>query len=80
MEEARYLHDCEECVFLGTYNQYDLYFCGANPTVIARYGTDGDYLSGLHFIPYEPALALAASRAIEAGLVTAERIREITNP
>jgi hypothetical protein len=78
--EARYQHDCEECVFLGTHDRYDLYFCEANPTVIARYGIDGDYLSGLLLAPTVPVLALAAIRAIAAGVLTTERIRAITNP
>lgn len=46
-------HDCDCCVSLGTVQKdkpYDLYFCEQNglmPTVIARYGSDGDYYSGL---------------------------------
>ena len=47
-------HDCEKCVRLGTYDNYDLYFCtqgmpgGHAPTVIARFGTNGEqYISGL---------------------------------
>ena len=46
----RYTHDCSACIFLGAYNEYDLYFCyqGGNKTVIARYGLNGtDYHSGL---------------------------------
>ncbi len=45
-----YPHDCEKCQFLGTYDGHDLYFCPCSmPTVIARYGLDGDYQSGLTF-------------------------------
>lgn len=80
MGEARYLHDCEECVFLGTHERYDLYCCPANPTVIARYGTDGDYLSGLLVAGTVPVLAIATVRAITAGVLTTEQIRAITNP
>jgi hypothetical protein len=55
--EARYKHDCNKCVFLGNYNEYDLYFCAignfmVEPTVIARYGEDGDYLSGLRNVRF----------------------------
>ncbi|KKM71654.1 hypothetical protein LCGC14_1428530 [marine sediment metagenome] len=43
-------HDCSCCQFLGTYDTHDLYFCSSvNPTVIARFGSDGDYESGLAF-------------------------------
>lgn len=47
----RYEHDCDQCVFLGEYDKYDLYHCSQGntiDTVIARYGNDGpDYSSGL---------------------------------
>lgn len=51
-------HDCDCCTFLGNYKDefatYDLYHCdqqglSKRPTVVARYGVDGDYLSGLSF-------------------------------
>jgi hypothetical protein len=79
MGEARYLHDCEECVFLGTHERYDLYFCAATPTVIARYGVEGDYISGLILASTVPALAIATVRTISAGLLTTEQVRAITN-
>ena len=46
-----YADDC--CVFLGTLNCNDLYYCDQRgmPTVIARsrWGQDGDYESGMCF-------------------------------
>jgi hypothetical protein len=46
----RFLHDCEECVFLVHYAGHDLYRCeqgGWRPTIVARFGDDGpDYVSG----------------------------------
>lgn len=36
-----YKHDCNECIFLGTFSSKDLYFCKTEPTVIARYSDDG---------------------------------------
>ncbi len=46
----RYEHDCTACVFLGQYNEYDLYFCPHEPTLIARRSSeDGDYRSGIVF-------------------------------
>lgn len=55
--KPRHKHDCDCCVFLGHYDkgetQYDLYYCPqpAMPesTLIARFGPDGDYLSGMVF-------------------------------
>ncbi len=54
-EKPTFLHDCQGCVFLGTYQwqegTYDLYVCKQGvkwPTVLARYSSDGpDYCSGL---------------------------------
>lgn len=46
----RYVHDCDECKFVGVYKEHDLYFCKNEPTVIARYGNEGyEYSSGLVF-------------------------------
>jgi len=46
-----YAHHCEECEFLGHFEEHDLYFCGQGllgPNVIARCsGTPSDYTSGL---------------------------------
>lgn len=80
MPEARYEHDCDQCVFLGTQGRYDLYYCNANPTVIARYGVYGDYISGLLVASEVPELAIAVVRAINAGLLTTEQMQAITNP
>lgn len=70
---ARYPHDCTISHYLGWYAEYDLYFCGEDdPTVIARYGIDGDYYSGLSFATSDgtPSLYEAKKRAIKAGLLT----------
>lgn len=57
-------HDCTECTFLGTLESNDLYFCNQSffgPTVIARYGNNGqDYISGLSFS--EPFFDLATNQ------------------
>ncbi len=41
-------HDCNDCVYLGSDENNDFYFCeGGVPTVIARFGNDGwEYYSG----------------------------------
>ena len=66
METPKYIHDCEECIYLGTYNETDLYFCDATPTVISRYSDNGpDYKSGLIFADKDIELGEAKSRAIK---------------
>lgn len=53
-------HDCDKCVFLGRYRNdahtYDLYVCAKDwldgNEYVARYGVDGEYLSGSdHSLP-----------------------------
>lgn len=61
-EKPRFIHDCEECVFLGTYRgkafeeaveeeqDYDLYWCpqSGHPTLLARASDEvSDYWSGM---------------------------------
>lgn len=61
-EKPQFEHDCESCVFLGIHRQfsfadglsyvdYDLYFHSGESTltstVIARFGEDEDYFSGI---------------------------------
>jgi hypothetical protein len=46
----RYEHDCSECVYLGAYEDYDLYVCAGSEvhsdrSVVARWGRAGSYLS-----------------------------------
>lgn len=79
-----YVHDCDCCKFLGRFSwaqpgsekadDYDLYYHGNGKnsdgeTVIARFGRDGDYYSGIwssytaNIVP----LVIARIRAVEAG-------------
>lgn len=47
-QEPRYAHeDCKSCIFLGSFHEYDLYVCVSAPTIIARFGDAGEYISGL---------------------------------
>jgi len=68
-------HDCEDCTHLISVTQeetnYDLYYCpqGSRPTLIARYGEYGDYMSGLSF-SHKGILKQAAELAIEKGLLS----------
>lgn len=52
-------HDCECCHYLGSdaknNHLFDYYVCeqgGVIPTVIARYGNEGNYASGLDFVKH----------------------------
>lgn len=74
-------HDCGTCVFLGTFDHNDLYYCsGANGfrTVIARYDDAGPgYVSGRHLAEqftletadtlFERTLRVAYLIAVDAG-------------
>lgn len=72
-----YTHDCEHCVFLGTFDVADLYFCTqelvgdkAFKTVIARHGSDeADYISGLALAHINRHLAEAKRLAEARGLL-----------
>jgi hypothetical protein len=71
-ENPKYKHDCDQCIYLGIYEDYDLYFCkqgGKSPTVLARFGNAGpEYLSGLG-MSYTPSLQEAEKRAKDKGLL-----------
>lgn len=44
----RYKHDCDACVFLCRWEEFDLYFCPPpTTTVLARYGDDGHQYASL---------------------------------
>jgi hypothetical protein len=43
----RHEHDCDRCVFLGQHEEFDLYVCPGEPTLLARRSDEGsDYWSG----------------------------------
>lgn len=68
-----YLHDCDKCIFLGSYQDYDLYFCkpAIGPTVIARYqGSEVSLQLGERAaVQQDHPLAEALRRAVNGGLV-----------
>ena len=72
----RFIHDCDDCIFLGQYKEFDLYFCPmGSQTVIARYSDEGgDYHSGLEFAKAGriPQLVEAYERAKEKGIFIKE--------
>lgn len=68
MSSPRYEHDCEQCVYLGQEDDFDLYYCNkiSIPTVIARYSPNGpDYLSGMPY-PNQKQGPLVAARKLAA--------------
>lgn len=76
----RFAHDCSDCKPLGEFGGTDLYFCdqGGIPTVIARYGENGDYFSGLGLVEKIPELAEAKKRAVEAGYLIENRRNQMS--
>lgn len=74
MTATRYAHDCASCIFLGHHEEYDLYLhpqvnAGQPETLIARYGSAGEYMSAPpHLNPGLPPLAEAMRLAVAAGL------------
>ena len=67
-------HDCENCVFLGSYMGHDLYLHHARPvTFVCRYGDDGpDYTSSPpdgYFATTQGIFAKAAALAARRGLL-----------
>jgi hypothetical protein len=73
----RYDHDCERCIFLGQYKEYDLYFCPSRDysTVIARWDSiPSNYASGLHCanLNVNNPLYFAKLIAIQIGLLNEE--------
>jgi len=80
MNKPFYKHDCSNCIFLGSYRydktDYDLYYCSNEPTIIARYGENGEYLSGITFglgdlteNHSNSPLAVALKRGYKKGLI-----------
>ncbi len=72
IEPARFVHDCDVCKYLGRHEEYDLYFCKTEPTVIARFSGEGSkYMSGMAFatIGGSKPLYEAKQRAIKWGLI-----------
>ena len=70
-EMVRYEHDCSDCISLGEWGRWDLYFCSSGnasiPTLLARFGNEAyDYISGLGSVI--APLVEARRRAKEKGL------------
>ena len=66
-----YEHDCDSCVFLGSYDNKDLYFCpNGLTTIIARNSSVGyDYQSGIASADVDLHLGVAKFIAKRKGLI-----------
>lgn len=63
---ARYEHDCDQCIYLGQSDQYDLYIHAdfQQETVIARFDNEGrDYKSGIYSVGVDHDLTNAFKMA-----------------
>ena len=70
-KKPRYGHDCDDCVFLGWFKEYDLYFCSQSSiqTVLARFGNVGSAcITGIESSGL-PSLREAVVRAKACGLM-----------
>lgn len=71
MEHPRHTHDCDHCVFLGRWKEFDLYHhpdIGSGENFIARYGNDGKYLSGLSIAQEQYQSALNGGMLLPLGM------------
>lgn len=73
MDQPQWEHDCDECVFLGTFDFHDLYYCAKGkltPAVVARFGDAiPDYRIGLPKTGTDIHLREAYFRAKQQGLI-----------
>lgn len=71
-------HDCEECVYLGSFRRHDLYYCRQDTmlgggTLVARYGHAGpEYMSAPTRVSIHWILTEARHRALARGLICDE--------
>jgi hypothetical protein len=73
----RHRHDCQQCIFLGIVDHFDLYWCsqgGSMPTVIARASDEpSDYLSGwgssMAVLMVAETLSRRSEAVMKAGMV-----------
>ena len=78
MNKPIYPHDCDDCIPLGAFNNQDLYYCDqlGMPTVISRFGIDGNYTSGLCFSYGQSKQLTEARERYELALDVANTLQE----
>jgi hypothetical protein len=72
--KKNHIHDCSNCQYLGSSNDHDYYFCFSKEypilsTLIARFGENGDYSSGLEFVMSNTELNVALRLASEQNVL-----------
>lgn len=66
MEEPTFKHDCDNCQYVGMYEEYDVYACGGViPTMVLRFGYEGHEYESMSYAGHNSLLgmALEGSRA-----------------
>lgn len=72
--EPRYQHDCDQCRFIGKIDKYDMWICEKTDrvSVIARYGSNGEYASRGFMEPFIEAVQHeTAGLSTDQGIVLA---------
>lgn len=74
-------HDCKHCIYIGSSYKRDYYLCISKEhpslsTLVARYGKDGNYNSGLEFCWSNIYLNKALKLADKQGLLTNKELRK----
>ena len=84
MNAPLYEHDCEECKYLTTKDETDIYFCREGfgglqgiPTIITRYSDEPENCGeGLCFASIQPLKALGVVLAITKGYLSGEEVKK----
>lgn len=58
MPTPLYIHDCDDCVFLGNYKNTDLYFCNPVSVISRKSSEPSDYNSGI-YDPFKDSITTA---------------------
>ncbi|GEM_PF-4365792 len=72
----QYQHDCEKCLFVWSYRNYDVYLC--DDTVILRYGNEGAQYKSL-LLPWLMATSDADFRVVARHLIRMRHISIVNN-
>jgi hypothetical protein len=69
----RFETGCENCVYLGTYEYYDLYYCTGGKHLIAKYGNDPEDYKGVYVFSERPDSLSNLPEFIEAKRLAVEK-------
>lgn len=69
-DTPQFIHDCQQCVFLGRFQKHDLYYCPKEQTLTGRFDHDDtDCVIAMAEPTTAPILGEAYRRAKERGLL-----------